>query len=126
MTEAQRVTIQLYLLGDHAPVPLTVNGIANDSHTVFGAAVPLAMVLIMIDYLTLKETKQPFWPDALWLTLKQGMFAFGVIVSGAVIWQRVMGGMPVSLLLAAKILSLVAGLTAGVVNYMTIKAGKLL
>ena len=121
--------IQLYLLRNHAPVPMTVDGITNDSHTVFGAAVPLAvslaMILTVIGYLTLKEAKRPFWPDALWLTLKHGMFAFGVIVSGAVIWQRVMGSVSVSLLLAAGILSVVAGLTAGVVNYMTIKASKL-
>ncbi|MEE4161025.1 MAG: hypothetical protein V2I25_00865, partial [Woeseiaceae bacterium] len=37
--------IQWYLLADHAPLPLTVDGITNDEHTVFGAAVPLAVSL---------------------------------------------------------------------------------
>ena len=121
--------IQLYLLRDHAPVPLTVDGITNDTHTVFGAAVPLAvslaMILTVIGYLTLKGTKRPFWPDVLWLTIKHGLFAFGVIVSGAVIWQRLAGSVSVSLISSAAILGLVAALTAGVVNYMTINASKL-
>ena len=70
--------IQFYLLRDHAPVPLTVDGITNDTHTVFGSAVPLAvslaMILTVIGYLTLKGVKRPFWPDVMWLTLKHGMF----------------------------------------------------
>lgn len=121
--------IQLYLLKDHAPVPLSVDGITNDAHTVFGAAVPLAvslaMILTVIGYTTLKEAKRPFWPDVLWLTLKHGIFAFGLIVSGAVLWQRVMGSVSVSLVMAASILSVVAGLVAGMINYMTIHASRL-
>lgn len=121
--------IQLYLLKDHAPVPLSVDGITNDAHTVFGAAVPLAvslaMILTVIGYLTLKEAKKPFWPDVLWLTVKHGLFAFGLIVSGAVIWQRVMGSVSVSLVMAAAILAVVAGLVAGMINYMTIHASRL-
>lgn len=121
--------IQLYLLKDHAPVSLSVDGITNDTHTVFGAAVPLAvslaMILTVIGYLTLKEAKKPFWPDVLWLTVKHGLFAFGLIVSGAVVWQRVMGSVSVSLIMAAAILSVVAGLVAGMINYMTIYASRL-
>lgn len=121
--------IQLYLLKDHAPVPLSVDGITNDAHTVFGAAVPLAvslaMILTVIGYLTLKEAKKPFWPDVLWLTVKHDLFAFGLIVFGAVVWQRVMGSVSVSLIMAAAILSVVAGLVAGMINYMTIYASRL-
>ncbi len=120
--------IQLYLLRDHASVPLTVNGITNGTHTVFGSAplaVSLAMILTVIGYLTHKETKRPFWPDVSWLTVKHGMFALGGIITGVVIWQRVFGSISVSLLPAALILGVVAGLTATVVNDMTIKESKL-
>jgi hypothetical protein len=87
--------IQLYLLRGQAPIALTVDGITNNENTVFGIAVPaavtLAMILTIISYLTLKTPKRRFVPDALWLTFKHGVFAFGLIVSGAVIWQRLMG-----------------------------------
>lgn len=121
--------IQLYLLKDHAPVALSVDGISSDAHTVFGAAVPLtvslAMILTVIGYLMLKGAKKPFWPDVLWLTVKHGLFAFGLIVSVAVMWQRVMGSVSVSLVMAAAILGVVAGLVAGMINYMTIRASRL-
>ncbi len=121
--------IQLFLLRGQAPIPLTVNSITNDTTTVFGEAVPLAvtlaMILTVIGYLTLKQAKRPFWPDVLWLTIKHGMFAFGVVVSGAILWQRVMGSVTVSLFTAAAVMSIVAGIIAGTVNYMTIQASKL-
>lgn len=121
--------IQWFLLRGHAPIPLTVDAITNDQDTVLGAAVPLAvtlaMILTVIAYLTLKAPKRRFWPDVLWLTIKHGVFAFGLIVSAAVAWQRVMGTVPVSLATAVMVLAVVAGLVAGVVNYMTIHASRL-
>ena len=121
--------IQWFLLRGHAPIPLTVDAITNDQDTVLGAAVPLAvtlaMILTVIAYLTLKAPKRRFWPDVLWLTIKHGVFAFGVIVSAAVAWQRVVGTVPVSLATAVMVLAGVAGLVAGVVNYMTIHASRL-
>lgn len=121
--------IQWFLLHGHAPIPLTVDAITNDQDTVLGAAVPLAvtlaMILTVIAYLTLKAPKRRFWPAVLWLTIKHGLFAFGVIVAGAVVWQRVMGTVPVPLAGAVIVLSVVAGLVAGVVNYMTIYASVL-
>ncbi len=95
----------------------------------FGEAVPLAvtlaMILTVIAYLTMKQPKRPFWPDVLWLTVKHGMFAFGVIVSIAIVWQRVMGSVLVPLIGAVAVMSVVAGLVAGTVNYMTIKASRM-
>lgn len=121
--------IQYFMLRGDASIPLTVNGIINDEHTVLGAAVPLAVVLAMIltviAHLTLKAPKKPFIPQALWLTIKHGLFIFGVIVSTAVIWQRVMGSMHVSLMTAVVVLGLIAGFVAAVINYMTIKASLL-
>ena len=118
--------IQWYLLKGHAPLPLTVDSITNDEHTVFGAAVPLAvslaMILTAVAYQTVKAPKPPFFPTFLWMTVKHGFFALGVIVTFAVLWQRSLGSIDVSLTTAVLILGLVAGLVAGVVNYMTIRA----
>lgn len=121
--------IQIFLLRGHAPIAMTVNGIINDQKTVLGEAVPLAvtlaMILTVVAYLTLKAPKRPFWPQVLWLTIKHGVFAFGLVVTGAVVWQRMMGTVSVSLLTAVIVLSVVAGLVAGVVNYMTMRASVL-
>lgn len=121
--------IQIFILWGLAPIPLSVNGITNDSQTVLGSAVPLAvtlaMILTVVAYKTLKVPKRPFMPSVLWLTFKHGMFAFGVCVTGAVIWQRVMGSVPVSLTTAVIVLGAIAGLVAAVVNYMTIRASVL-
>lgn len=121
--------IQFFLLRAHAPIALTVNGIINDEMTVLGEAVPLAvtlaMILTVVAYLTLKAPKRRFFPSVLWLTIKHGVFVFGLIVTGAVVWQRVMGTVSVSLVTAVLVLSVVAGLVAGVVNYMTLRASVL-
>ncbi len=120
--------IQFWLLKDHAPVALSVDGIGNDVHTVFGAAVPLAvslaMILTVIGHLTLKGPKRPFWPEMAWLTLRHGIFTFGLLVTLAVIWQRAMGSVTVSLTAAVLILAVVAGLVAGIVNYMTLRTSR--
>ncbi|MEE4162505.1 MAG: hypothetical protein V2I25_08330, partial [Woeseiaceae bacterium] len=118
--------IQWYLLADHAPLPLTVDGITNDEHTVFGAAVPLAvslaMILTAVAYTTVKAAKPPFFPVFLWMTIKHGFFALGVIITFAVLWQRILGSIEVSLGAAVVILGLVAGAVSAMVNYMTIRA----
>jgi hypothetical protein len=118
--------IQWYLLADHAPLPLTVDGITNDDHTVFGSAVPLAvslaMILTAVTYKTVKGPKPPFYPAFLWMTVKHGFFALGVVVTFAVFWQRIFGTISVSLVPAVIILGIVAGLVSAMVNYMTVRA----
>jgi hypothetical protein len=118
--------IQWFLLSDKGALPLTVDGITNDEHTVLGAAVPLAvslaMILTAVAFTTVKKPRPPFFPVFLWLTIKHGFFALGVIVTFAVLWQRFAGSVFVSLPTAVIILGLVAGLVAGAVNYMTIRA----
>lgn len=118
--------IQLWLLRGHAPLPLSVDGITNETRTVLGQAVPLAvslaMILTVIAYLTLKAPKRPFLPSGLWLTLKHGFFAFGAVVTGAIVWQRVAGSVDVSLTAAAITMGLIAGIVAGTIHYMTIRA----
>ena len=77
--------IQWFLLRGQISIPLSVDGITNDQQTVFGTAVPLAvsiaMILTVVSYLLLKASKRRFVPDVLWLTVKHGVFAFGLSVS---------------------------------------------
>ncbi|MEO8857361.1 MAG: hypothetical protein ABI343_10285 [Burkholderiaceae bacterium] len=121
--------IQWFLLRGSASIPLSVNGITNDEKTVFGMAVPLAvsiaMILTVVAYLSLKQAKRPFFPDVLWLTIKHGVFAFGLSVAGAVVWQRLMGTIPVSLGTAVVVLGVVAGVVGALINYMTIRSSLL-
>ncbi len=118
--------IQFFLMRASSSIPLTVNEIVNDRHTVLGAAVPLAvslaMILTVVAYTTIKTPKRPFFPSVFWLTIKHGIFAFGLVVAGAVVWQRFMGEIEVSLAVAVLLLGVIAGIAAGIVNYMTMKA----
>ncbi len=121
--------IQWFSLRDRASIPLSVDAITNAEQTVLGMAVPLAvsisMILTVIAYVTLKVPKQPFWPSVLWLTIKHGLFVFGLIVASAVVWQRSMGSVTVSLATAVIVLGVLAGGVGATVNYMTIHASVL-
>jgi len=118
--------IQAWLLAGSGPLPLTVDAITNEAHTVFGAAVPLgvslAMILTVVAYTTVKGAKPPFYPTFLWMTVKNGFFVLGVIVTFAVLWQRVFGSVLVPFWLGIVLLGLIAGVISAVVNYMTISA----
>ena len=83
-------------------------------------AVSLAMILTAVAHWTLKAPKKPFIPTTLWLVIKHGLFAFGAVVAGAVVWQRMAGTVEVGLLTAVVFLGVLAGIVAALVNYMTI------
>ena len=121
--------IQWFLLRGETAIPVSVDAITNHQQTVLGMAVPLAvslaMILTVIAYLTLKAPKRSFLPSGLWLTIKHGVFSFGLIVAGAVVWQRTMGSVTVSLTTAVVVLAVVSGVVGAVVNYMTIRASLL-
>lgn len=118
--------IQAGLLRGAGPLPLTVDAITNDVQTVFGAAVPLgvglAMMLTIVAYATVKQANPPFYPTFLWMTFKNGFFVLGLMVTLAVIWQRIFGTVVVPFWLGIAILGLIAGVISAVVNYMTIRA----
>jgi hypothetical protein len=115
--------IQAFLLRSSAPLPLTVDSIGTETHTVLGASVPravsLAMILTAVAHWTTKGPKKPFYPMTLWLVIKHGLFAFSAVVAAAVMWQRIVGSVEVGLVTAVLILGAVAGVVAAVVNYMT-------
>jgi O-antigen/teichoic acid export membrane protein len=105
---------------------LTVDAITNTEHTVLGGAVilaaSLAAILTIISYFTVKSPdKPPFFPKALLLTLKNTFFAFGVMVTISILIQRIAGSIAVTPLTGVVIVGLVAGVVAGVVDYMTKK-----
>ena len=116
--------IQYFLLRGEMPMPLTVDSIGTETHTVLGSsvllAVSLAMILTAVAHATVKVPKKPFVPTTLWLVIKHGLFAFGTVVALAVVWQRVMGSVEVRLGTAVVLLGLMAGFVAAIVNYMTI------
>ena len=116
--------IQYFILRGSGPIPLSVDSIATETHTVLGSSVPLAvslaMILTAVAHWTTKGVKKPFFPTTLWLVIKHGLFTFGLVVAGAVMWQRIMGTIDVSLGSAVLILGLVAGIVSAIVNYMTI------
>jgi len=118
--------IQFFMLRGHDSIPMSVDAISAGTHTVLGSAVPLAvslaMILTAVAHWTLKAPKKPFVPTTLWLVVKHGIFAFGALVAGAVVWQRVVGTVEVSVATAVVVLGAVAGLVATLVNYQTLSA----
>jgi hypothetical protein len=118
--------IQFFMLRGHDSIPMSVDAISAGTHTVLGSAVPLAvslaMILTAVAHWTLKAPKKPFVPTTLWLVVKHGIFAFGALVAGAVVWQRVVGTVEVSVATAVIVLGVVAGLVATLVNYQTLAA----
>lgn len=117
--------IQYFFLKSKTPIAISVDSITNNEDTVLGAAVTLsitlAMILTVVAYFNIKGIKKPFFPTAFWLTIKHGFFTFGVITSLAVLWQRYMGTVEVSLVWALLIIGVISGVVSAVVNYLTIK-----
>lgn len=117
--------IQFFSLRSKAPIPISVDSITNNVHTVLGASVGLgillAMVLTVINYLKIKQDKVPFFPKVLLLMIKHGFFTFGVLTALSVLWQRYMGTIEIGLLPAVFIIALIAGLVSATINYLTIK-----
>ncbi|MGV8994583.1 MAG: hypothetical protein ACOH1O_10810 [Flavobacterium sp.] len=117
--------IQYFFLKDKGDIPISVDSITNNELTVLGTAVTLAislsMLLTIVAYFGIKEKKKPFFPTTLWLTIKHGFFTFGVITSLAVLWQRYMGTVEVSLVSALIIIGVIAGIVSAIINYLTLR-----
>ena len=72
--------IQYFFLKDFTIIPISVDSITNDTATVLGTAVTLAIslsvILTIVAYFSIKEKKVSFFPTAFWLTIKHGFFTF--------------------------------------------------
>jgi len=117
--------IQYFFLKGNDMIPISVDSITNNDQTVLGTAVMLAitlsMILTLVAYFGIKGAKAPFFPTTLWLTIKHGFFTFGVLTSLAVLWQKYVGTVEVSLVSALIIIGVIAGIVSGIVNYLTLK-----
>lgn len=117
--------IQYFFLKGFSSIPISVDSITNNEHTVLGTsvtlAITLAMILTLVAYFGIKEQRVPFYPTAVWLTIKHGFFTFGVLTSLAVLWQKYVGTVEVPLVSALIIIGVIAGIVSGIVNYLTLK-----
>jgi hypothetical protein len=110
----------------HPSVLLTQDSISSSEHTVFSGAVPLAVslafILSSIAYLTTKVAdKPPYFPTYFLKALKHSVYAFGLVTIFAILLQRSVGSIAVSLPLAAVIAGIIAGIVAAIVDYETKK-----
>ena len=117
--------IQYFFLKGHSSIPISVDSITNTTETVLGTAVMLAitlsMILTLVAYFGIKGKKAAFFPTTFLLTLKHGFVTFGILTSLAVLWQKYVGTLEVSLVSALIIIGVIAGLVSGFVNYFTLK-----
>ena len=117
--------IQYFFLKGHSSIPISMDSITNTTETVLGTAVMLAitlsMILTLVAYFGIKGKKAAFFPTTFLLTLKHGFVTFGILTSLAVLWQKYVGTVEVSLVSALIIIGVIAGLVSGFVNYFTLK-----
>lgn len=117
--------IKWFSFREYETVPISVDSITNQEFTVLGNAVhlsvTLAMVLTFVAYFSIKKEMRPKMTRFLGLVLKHGFFTFGVATGLAVLWQYKVGTVEVSALTGTLLVGLIAGVVAGVVNYLTLK-----
>ena len=117
--------IQYFFLKGHSSIPISVDSITNTAKTVLGTAVMLAItlsiILTLVAYFGIKGKKAAFFPTTFLLTLKHGFVTFGILTSLAVLWQKYVGTVEVSLVSALIIIGVIAGLVSAFVNYFTLK-----
>ncbi len=117
--------VQYFFLKHLSSIPISVDSITNTDDTVLGTAVMLAitlsMILTLVGYFGIKSKKTAFFPTTVWLAIKHGFFTFGVLTSLAVLWQKYMGTVEVSLVSALIIIGVIAGVVSGIINYLTLK-----
>ncbi|MCH6232919.1 hypothetical protein [Cognataquiflexum rubidum] len=118
--------INWFSVKDLDKVLVSDNLISSTEHTLLSGAVPLAVSLAFIlsgvAYLTTKIPNKPsYFPKIFWLSMKHTFMAFGIAVTFGVMWQRWMGSIEISPILATVCTGLIAGIVAGIVNYLTVK-----
>jgi hypothetical protein len=121
-------SISGWMLMGKGPHPLTVDSIAAKEHTVFGSAVPLAVILSLIlatiTFFTFRKKaealgfapaqllQRPYFFFGLRQALQAALVMFGSVVAAGVLWQRAFGTLTVTTPVAAAIAGSVAGLAA--------------
>jgi hypothetical protein len=120
--------------GDGA-IPLSVDLISSDQHTVWGQGTTLAFFLgLILTLVTWKaygahlgkthpqwsaRLQRPLFPDVAAIALRNTLMLFGAFVIVAVLWQRMLGSIEVGPALAAVLVGLLAALITMVVEVRT-------
>jgi amino acid transporter len=118
-----------FLLAGKGPQALSVDSIASREHTVLGSAVTLAatlaFILATVTFFTFRKKAReqalaakglldrPYFFFGLRQAVGAALFMFGLIVAAAVLWQRFLGTLTVSVPVAAAL----AGVVAAVASY---------
>lgn len=116
--------IQWFSFRKFEKVPVSVDCISNDTFTVLGSgvhlAVMLAMILTFVAFFSIKKDSRPSISKRIWMILKHGFFTFGVVTGLSVLWQYKFGSVEVSSLMGTVLVGIIAAVVALVVNYLTI------
>jgi uncharacterized membrane protein len=118
--------INYFMIRGNALHTITADSITSGgSDTVIGHSVFTAMILAVIFTLMGFKSHRSHlrgvtWGDARSLAAKNAVFAFGIIIIGGVLWQKVCPGVTVGTLTAAAIAGAIAGLVSGITNYSTL------
>lgn len=121
-----------------AAVPMTLDLISTDQHTVWGQGVTLAFALgIILSIVTAKVfakhavkadaslaplVQRPIFPFVLKVAFGNAIALFGWFVALAVLWQRMLGSIQVSPMAAAALVGLLAGVITVIVEVRTKRA----
>lgn len=105
---------------------LTVDSLSAVAHTVMGGVVimasTLAIILTTIGYFTFKLPKKPsYFPFVFLLTLKNTFFTFTILLLLSISLERLKGSISVSPLASAFMVAIIAGMVAGLIDFMTKK-----
>src|SRR5699024_6225521 len=118
--------IQYFLLKGTTPIPISVDSVTNNVHTVLGTAVPLAVslarILPVVSYFSTKEEKVPFFPSGVLVLLKHGFFTFGVVTALSAVRQRIVRTIDISLLCAVVMICFIVGIISGIIEYLSLNA----
>jgi len=113
-------------------VPFSLDSISNKEVTVFGTMFPvvlgLTFILGIITFFTFKKTAEkekladlatinkPFFPDMIKFIFGRTLAAFGFMMVVAVLFQRILGTIITTSLMATVIVGLTAGLAAAYIG----------
>lgn len=119
-------------------IPMTLDLISAEQHTVWGQGVTLAFALgIILSIITAKifanhavkadaslapRVQRPVFPFVFKVALGNAVALFGWFVALAVLWQRVLGSIEVSPVVAAALVGMLAGVITVVVEVRTKRA----
>lgn len=119
-------------------IPLTLDLISSEQHTVWGQGVTLAFALgIILSIVTAKVfanhaikidpslapfLRQPIFPVVMRIAINNGASLFGWFVALAILWQRMVGSISVTPMTAAALVGILAGVITVIVEVRTKQA----